>query len=380
MKKIAILFPGNLRTISLGGIDRYVKSVIFNAKNCEITVYGICEEGEYDIGRKYEREYRNVKYFFIPICTNRKRPLSLFYTLNERKWISELLEQYDSVFLQRIEFALPFAFKRNEKVSQIIHGSAKYYDYSYGKLRYIIYSLLEHISVIVTSKTFVIMNNEKYGVPYYKNKYKKYADRFIFATNPVSFDVFVKMEKKKIREELGYKDSDRIVLYVGRVIDNPKRVLLIPEICKELNKLKEQAIFLVIGNGPDEQKLQEEIKASNLESQIRCLGYVDDNELIAKYVNIANATINMSMYEGTCTSNVESVACGTPVVSTDVGEIRELIHENYNGVIVPDTERDTIATNMALGLSRVFDGLIKMDDSYSMYESDSAVKKLIDIL
>lgn len=380
MKKMAILFPGNLKSISTGGIDRYVKSIIACAKNCEITVYGICEAGEYIIGKKYQKEYKSIKYYFVPICTNKKSPLSLYYTISERKWIPELLSQYDSIYLQRIEFALPFAFKKNDKVSQIIHGSGKYYEYSYGRLRYLGYSFLEHLSIIITNKTFVIMNNEKYGVPYYKRKYKKYADRFFFAINPITFDVFSNKDKQRVREELGFRNDDNIVLYIGRIIDNPKRALLIPEICKELNKLGVRSTFIVAGDGPDEEMLKTLIHQNGLEQQIKCLGYIDDNSLIAKYINASDATINMSMYEGTCTSNVESVACGTPVVSTDVGEIRELIHGDYNGVIVSETERKTIALKMAYGLKRIFDGKIKMDDSYNIYESNSAVKKLIDIL
>ena len=377
MKKIAILFPGNLKSISTGGIDRYVKSIIGCAENCEITVYGICEVGELEIGEKYDREYKGKKYTFIPICTNAKTPLSLYYTLCEHKWIPEMLNEYDIIYLQRIEFALPFAFKKKGTVSQIIHGSGKYYEYSYGKLRYLVYSILEHLSIIITGKTFVIMNNDRYGVPYYKRKYKKYSDRFYYAINPVTLDVFSDTNKNNARKELGFKDDENIVLYIGRIIDNPKRALLIPDICKHLNDMGITCTFITAGDGPDDSKLKKRIAEMGLESQVKCIGYIDDNELIAKYVKAADVTINMSMYEGTCTSNVESVACGTPVVSTDVGEIRELIHENYNGVVVSESDRDLIAVSMARGISTVLKGNIKMDDTYKKYEAKSAVSKLI---
>ena len=380
MKRIAILFPGNLRSVSIGGIDRYVKSIIASAEECEITVYGICEVGEFEVGKSYDREYKNKKYTFIPICTDAKTPLSLYYTISERKWIPKLLRDYDSIYLQRIEFALPFAFKNKKKISQIIHGSAKYYKYSYGMKRYLVYSFLEWLSVMITGKTFVIMNNETYGVPYYKKKYKKFADRFYYAINPVTFDVFKRTDRQSARRQLGIGESEKVVLYTGRVVDNPKRTLLIPDICKKLNERDLKCSFFVAGNGPDDETLQEKIADYGLGSQIKCLGYIDDNELIAEYVNAADVSINMSMYEGTCTSNVESVACGTPVVSTDVGEIRELIHDNCNGVIVSDADQDKLAENMAIGIEQVFQGGIRMDESYKAYESSTAVAALLNQL
>lgn len=380
MKRIAILFPGNLKNISLGGIDSYVKSIIFSANDCEITVYGICEPGEYVLGKRYDREYKGKRYSYIALCTSKRKPLSLYYTISETRWIKRLLNEYDSIFLQRIEFALPFLFRGNKRVSQIIHGSGKYYEYSYGKLRYFFYSILECFSIMITGKTFIIMNNEKYGVPYYKKKYKLYSERFFYAINPVTFDVFVKKDRRTARKELGLIDSDKIVLYIGRIIDNPKRALLIPRICEELNRIGTQASFIVAGNGPDEDRLKRIVCEMGLEKQVICVGYIDDNEEISRYLNAADVTINMSMYEGTCTSNIESVACGTPVVSTDVGEIRELIQEGINGIIVSGKDEKTIAINMAKGLKDIFDSGIKMNDFYKRYESETAVNQLINML
>lgn len=379
MKTIAILFPGNLKSISTGGIDRYVKSIISYCDNYQITVYGICEENEYEIGKKYENSFNGKYYYFIPICNNERKPLSLYFTLSEIKWLKEI-RTYDCVFLQRIEFALPFAFGNNHNIAQIIHGSGKFYEYSYGKIRFWIYSFLEWLSIIITSKTFVIMNNDLYGVPYYKKLYPACKNKFFFAINPIKLEIFRRRNKIEIREELGLPLNFHIILYAGRLINNPKRVMLIPDICKELLRRDVSCLFIIAGDGPDEKKLVDKVSTLELSDNFIFTGYIDNSEIIAKYNSAADAVINISMYEGTCTSNIEAVAAGIPIVSTDVGEIREIVSDNMNGHIINNTDDKDIICGAAEGIQKILNGEIKMNDKYLKYESNNAVRCLLEIL
>jgi len=376
--RIAILFPGDLESISTGGIDRYVKSVILHAGESEITVFGVAGNMRLDLNTEYDRSYLNHKYKFVAITDGKHRPYTLYYSIALNKW-KDKLKEYDWIFSQRIEFMVNFWRKKPTKIAQIIHGSGKYYEYSYGKLRFWMYSLIERVSVSVADKTFVIMNNNKYGVPHYRKLYPKYAERFYFAINPVDTSMFRNIDKRVARNALDLDSNANIVLYAGRLKDNPKRIFLLPEICQELNERNLSTLFLVVGSGEDEQILKNKVSAAGLEKYFKFIGFINSSKELALYNQAADVTINISMYEGTCTSNIESVASGTPVVSTDVGEIRELIKNGKNGVIV-NNYPETIVSAASDGIAYVLTHHIEMDNSYLMYEGKYAISKLIDDL
>ncbi len=372
LMKLAILHQGNLIDISLGGIDRYVKSIIANSTD-DITVYGICHSIE-DIGKCITKSINGKFFNFIPICTDDRSPLSLYYTLSLFKYIRQI-EENDFFYLQRIEFALAFWNRKSRnRAAQIIHGSGKYYEISYGKKRFFLHSVLERLSIGITNKTFIIMNNNEYGVPFYKMKYPKYAHKFHFALNAIDTNVYCRQNMEEARSETGLNQYKYIAIYTGRIIDNPKRILLIPDICKKITS-SESFLFVIIGDGPDMQKLKDKVSNSHLDDKFLFTGYIEDNHILAKYYNASDVAINISMYEGTCTSNIESVACGTPLVSTDVGEIRELIQDNKNGIIIAN-DADTIACEGARAIERIWYEGMTMSDTYLKYDGSRAIAKL----
>ncbi len=86
--KIAVLFSGDMESLSLGGIDRYLKSLVSFFEDKEITIFGTGRAGVIKTGKKYKRKYNGKTYYFIPISDDRRRPLSVYYLLNEIKYLN----------------------------------------------------------------------------------------------------------------------------------------------------------------------------------------------------------------------------------------------------------------------------------------------------
>lgn len=375
--KIAILHSGDMQTLALGGVDRYIKSLILFSENNEITVFGTTKKGEHEIGCSYSKEYCGKKYIFIPISDDARRPLSLYYMIKEIRWI-KCLGQYDCIFAQRTEFSVPFLLsKYKKKLIQMIHGSSKYSDIGFGKKKAKVHLLIERIAVSVASKTFVILNREEFGVPYYKKKYPKYADRIFYGRNPIDVSIYYPTDSIVARKELGLPVDRKILLYSGRIEHNPKRVLLFPDICKEIIKKYSDFLFVIIGEGSDKQELERKIKIMNLQSYFFLPGYIDDPHIIAKYNNASDVAINISIFEGTCTSNLEAVACGLPVVSTDVGDIREVLDGTHNGTIIGNSsDDDTLVLTAAQAIMSICDNAPVMDETYMKYAGSEVMKEL----
>ena len=114
--KIAILHSGDMNRVSIGGVDRYIKSLILFFEDNTITVFGTTVSKQHEIGKEYIQDYCGKKYVFIPISDDKRRPLSLFYMIHEFHWLKKLAE-YDCIYAQRTEYSLPFIFNRNKRKS-----------------------------------------------------------------------------------------------------------------------------------------------------------------------------------------------------------------------------------------------------------------------
>lgn len=373
--KIAVLFSGDMENLSLGGIDRYLKSIISIFDNDEITIFGTGIHGQVIIGKKYKKEYNGKKYAFIPISDDKRRPLSIYYLINEFRYIKKF-STFDYIYIQRIEYTLPFLLsEEKKKIIQIIHGSSKYSNIFFGRILGSIHLLMEKIAISIAPVTFIILNREEFGVPYYKKKYPKQADRIFYTYNPINTNVFCKKNKYECKTRTHIFVDNKIVIYVGRLEDDPKRVLKIPYICRELNNLGQKCTFLIVGDGKDKEAMRRKISELDLCSQFVFVGYIEDINLIADYYNISDIAINISRFEGTCTSNLEAIACGIPVLSTDVGDIREVVKNKMNGIIIPNDE-DNLVKNAAQALNQALQVPVSMSDEYMKYSAEEVGKLL----
>ena len=124
---------------------------------------------------------------------------------------------------------------------------------------------------------------------------------------------------------LGFEKKNNIVLYVGRLIERKGISKII-----ELSKLLPDIHFNFIGSGA----LASKIVGSN----IRCLGFVDD---MNKHYNEADVCLFPSASENLPLVGLESLSCGTPVISTHMG-FEEYINHNENGIIIDNTDLENM--------------------------------------
>lgn len=376
--KIAILHSGDLKKVSLGGVDRYVKSIIEFFPDKEITILGTGVEGEVEIGKKYRREYHGKTFFFIPITTNKRKPLSIYYMLHEFTWI-KTLDSFDCIYAQRTEYSIPFAFSKSKsKLIQLIHGSSRYSELGFGSKMAKIHLFSEKISIAIAKRTYIILNREEFGVPYYKKKYSKYADRFFYQKNLINPENYPKLDKYQCRKEVGIPNNVFNIIFVGRVEQNPKRVLLFPQIVKRLHDAKYDVYFTVVGDGSDKAQLKANVKEMNLDRYFLFAGYIEDTRVIAKYYNASDLAINISMFEGTCTSNLEALSAGTPLISTDVGDIKEILENGYNGIIVPNFEEEELINAVVEGIITIIKNKPMMNQVYMKYAGQQVAAQLRD--
>jgi glycosyltransferase involved in cell wall biosynthesis len=148
-------------------------------------------------------------------------------------------------------------------------------------------------------------------------------------------------EREKIRKKLGIPHDAFVVLTVRRLVYKNGVDTLI-ESANIAVKKNNRIIFLVVGKGPDSDKVKWRIQQLGIEKNFRLAGFVSDEDLPA-YYNAADLFVLPSKSgEGLPLVALEAMACALPVIATDVGGIREILIDDY-GKLVPPNQPELLA-------------------------------------
>jgi len=136
-------------------------------------------------------------------------------------------------------------------------------------------------------------------------------------------------QRAEIRRKLGLPADTRVVVFIAR-LHAQKRPLDFLELARRYT-LDPSISFLMIGDGPLGGLVEAQKQKSNLTNLYRQSFYRPTSELFA----ISDVMVLPSEYEGMSMVTLEAQAMGVPVVSTDVGNNREIFDLTGGGLIVP---------------------------------------------
>ncbi len=126
------------------------------------------------------------------------------------------------------------------------------------------------------------------------------------------------------------------ILYVGRLSEIKGLGYLI-ESFKNINHKFPSSRLEMIGDGPVKRNLKKKIDDLGMNDRVDIKGYVKYEEL-PEYYRSADIFVLPSLSEGLSNVLMEAMACGLPVVATDVGGNGELILDGKGGYLVPPKE------------------------------------------
>lgn len=128
-----------------------------------------------------------------------------------------------------------------------------------------------------------------------------------------------------------------LVLAVGR-LKAPKDF---PTLVRALGKLPPDSFdALIVGDGPDRRRLEEEIAGLGLQARVRLAGERRD---VPALLAGADVFVLASSSEGMPVSVLEAMAAGLPVVASRVGGVPEQVDDGRTGVLVEPGDTDALA-------------------------------------
>lgn len=135
-----------------------------------------------------------------------------------------------------------------------------------------------------------------------------------------------------------------VVAIVANLNRRVKRVDLFINAAFLLHKKFPAVRFWIIGDGPLRKELQELALSLGLADNVMFLGSRSDVPRIMREVMVG---VNCSDSEGMSNAIMEYMACGIPVVATDVGGNRELVEDGVTGLLIPKNDPSGLASALA---------------------------------
>ncbi len=129
-------------------------------------------------------------------------------------------------------------------------------------------------------------------------------------------------ELGKLKKTLGKKEGEKYIITTSRLVHKNG----IDDVITALTYLPESVRFLVLGIGPDEEKLKALAQERGVEDRVKFVGQVDHTEL-PKYLKISDVFTRPSRSEGFGNSFIEAMAAGIPVVATPAGGIVDFLFD-----------------------------------------------------
>ncbi len=149
------------------------------------------------------------------------------------------------------------------------------------------------------------------------------ADLATFAAPPA--------DQAAVRREIGVNADDFVMIQVARLDglkDHATAIRTLERVVRE----RPQVRLVLVGEGPEQELIDREVRARRLEPYIRMLGLRKD---VPRLLAAADLFLLTSVSEGIPVTFIEAMARRLPIVSTDVGGVGEVVLDGETGLLAP---------------------------------------------
>jgi len=149
--------------------------------------------------------------------------------------------------------------------------------------------------------------------------------------NGVDLQLFLQEPREAARHKLRLPMDAKLLLSVGHLIERKGHHIAIDA----LPLLPKNVILIIAGGGPDRAALQVQAEKLGVTNRVKFVGVIEHKELKWWY-SAADALVLCSSREGWANVLLEAMACGTPVIATNIWGTPEVVSTIDAGVLMPE--------------------------------------------
>lgn len=251
--------------------------------------------------------------------------------------VSNYFKKYEFIYLHFPNQAIPILYLleaiRRRKIIINFHGEdlmyeTKGYSYYLGKLMERFCKKFA-MSIVVPSE-------------YFKQE--------VIKRNLISPNKIIVSPSGGINKEYFYylpKDNNQSKIHIGYVgrLEDGKGYLEFVNVCKDLSTHADNIPFkaTIIGYGSKKNEVIEFLKINNLQDKVSLIDGIPQTKIGDWYREFDIFIFSSSRKaESLGLTGIEAMACGVPVIGSDVGGIKSYLKDNYNGWLVPQHDIKSI--------------------------------------
>lgn len=154
---------------------------------------------------------------------------------------------------------------------------------------------------------------------------------------PVGLDLSIvkqnyqEFDKIELKQKYGYKDMDKIILFIGRLIDEKQPIKLI-NIFNNVSKKDDNYKLLIVGNGPLESDVKNAIEKHNLQDKVQIINKIPNSDIWQLY-RLAECFVNLNQQEIFGMAILEAMYYGCKVVAWEAPGPSYIIKNGVDGVL-----------------------------------------------
>ena len=195
------------------------------------------------------------------------------------------------------------------------------------RIRRILLYLLRHCNLVTTTGSITREYLIKQGVE---------QERIYARPDPTDTQVYKPSDSPKIYD----------LIFVGR-LSPEKNVGALLKVIDQVRRVKTDLRAGIIGDGYLRESLQQMSMNLGITNYVEFLGYKENPEY---YCNSSKILILTSLHEGLPRAMVEAMACCTPCVVPDVGDITDAAIDGFNALVIKDPHDVQSYTNAIIRL------------------------------
>jgi len=194
------------------------------------------------------------------------------------------------------------------------------------------------------SKNIIVLSNEM-KVELLKRlpllKRKNWNNKIISIYSIVDFKRFKSVENNlDLKNKLGFKQNYKHILYVAAFSEKKNQISFIESALPELRGKDFQVHFIGDYDSNYGKICLKKIMQLGCENSVQVHGFIEN---VVQYYQAADVCIIPTKREGLARCMIESLACGTPVISFDVSSAKEILLQNQWGMVIPQGDYSALA-------------------------------------
>jgi glycosyltransferase involved in cell wall biosynthesis len=355
-----------------GGINSVIKNILPHIQTDKIILYGIT----YDRKNLLKEKIINSQISVFPIVyasSNSiipKRVWTLLFGWRLKKYLKN--HNIDVVYSHAEEMAfwiagtsIPYIHHLHTFVNVLDVSGKKLAKLSFLKIvweRLRRFTIRKSAKIIAVNSDIVALGEAIIG-----------SDRIIRFPNYVDMRAFIHKDGSQLKKRLIAKDK-KVALFIGR-ISYVKGLNLFVDSILALNSENKEWVGVIVGNGDYQGTLKEYITRKAATDQFIFVGSVNTIAELSDYYSLADVFLITSISESVPLTLLESLSCGTPVVSTDVGIAKKILGQK-NGFVIESREPQEFKEKILMAqLYKTHSNLIVNPYEYSVDYASALLNK-----